>query len=558
MIASMATSGEPRGPGGGVPPGADARLAGDTLRRMLATADAWLEQHAAAIDAINVFPVPDGDTGRNMAGTVRAASEGAVATPPGAGLGEVAAAAADGALLGARGNSGVILSQWLRGLALALAGLDEAGAAELAQALVRASECAYAAIDAPREGTILSAAQAAAATGTGGAEGSAAAVLAAAVARAEEAVARTPAQLPLLAEAGVVDAGAQGLAVVLAGLRQGLVGEAPAVATRDFGRIDAAWLAGTGAGGDHDGFGTCTEFVLSGAGLDLAALRRELDALGDSLVVAGDERLARVHLHTTTPEAAFAAGGRFGAVGQARTDDMDARHAELLRGGGRSGVSVVAVASGSGFRRLFQELGAAIVEGGATQNPSAAEILATARRCRGRDVLVLPNDRNVIPAARQAGNLAEDVRLHVVPATSQPAAVAALVAWDRAAGAEEARARLTEAAATVLNGAVTRAARAVERPVRLREGQPFALLEDEIVAGSETPADVLSLLVEAMLSRWGADGRPPAELLTVYAGIDAPDAEAAIGRLRKGLTLPLEIELVIGGQPHYPFLLALE
>ncbi len=551
-----------------------AALDGADFRRMLAAASAWLDRHADAIDAINVFPVPDGDTGRNMAQTLRAAWEAAGAEP-GDSIGDVLRAAADGALLGARGNSGVILSQWMRGLAQGVEGREEADTGLLAEALARASTRAYAAIEEPREGTILSVTRAAATCGPNPDAFTPREALRGAVTRAEEAVARTPQQMPLLAEAGVVDSGAQGLAVVLAGFERGLRDDDLPAPAADFGQIRTEWLVGaspaTETGG---GFGFCTEFVLSGAGLDLEQLREALDALGDSLVVAGDERLARIHLHTDTPEAAFDASRRFGAVDQCTTDDMDARHAELARradaaGGEGATVAAVAVASGDGFVQLFRELGAAIVPGGATLNPSAAEILAAARATGAGTVLVLPNDRNVIAAARQAAALAgaEGPELQVVPTESQPAAVTALSMWDRATGGEEAGARMAEAAESVLSGGVTFAARAIERPIALREGQPFAILGREMLAASATPEEALLALIPRMLERWPAEQRGPAELLTLYlgdrdAGPDDLPGDAAEEWLRARVpalaAADVELEVVIGGQPHYPFLVSLE
>ncbi|MCY3918884.1 MAG: DAK2 domain-containing protein, partial [Chloroflexi bacterium] len=560
------------------------------FRRMLAAASAWLDQHADAIDAINVFPVPDGDTGRNMAQTLRAAWE-AVGAEPAEGIGDVLRAAADGALLGARGNSGVILSQWMRGLAQGVEGHQEASTGVLADALGRASTRAYAAIEEPREGTILSVTRAAATCGPNPDAFTPWEALRGAVMRAEEAVARTPEQMPLLAEAGVVDSGAQGLAVVLAGFERGLREDDLPAPAADFGQIRTEWLVGasprTETGG---GFGFCTEFVLSGAGLDLEELRETLDALGDSLVVAGDERLARIHIHTDTPEAAFDAGRRFGDVDQCTTDDMDERHAELARradAAATAAVAAVAVASGDGFARLFRELGASIVPGGATLNPSAAEILAAARASGAGTVLVLPNDRNVISAARQAADLAgaegpalQDVPTECQPAAGtaqtawdrgsgggQPAAVTALSPWDRASGGEEAAERMAEAAGSVLSGGVTFAARTIDRPIALREGQPFAILGREMLAASATPEEALLALIPHMLDRWPAEQRGPAELLTLYLGerdagpddLPADTAEEWLhARVPALADAGVELEVVIGGQPHYPFLVSLE
>ncbi len=435
-------------------------LSAPLLRRGLTTAANWLSRNATAIDAVNVFPVPDGDTGSNMAFTLHSSVAEMNALGADATVREVLIAGAHGALLGARGNSGVILSQWMRGFARAVDGKRAAPTELLTEALARGSESAYAAIEEPHEGTILSVARAAADCGPNPHAYPVDAALAGAVARAEAAVARTPEQMPLLAQAGVVDSGAQGLAVVLQGLHQGLIGREHVLPAEDFGRIRDEWLAGAAPGQhSHERYGFCTEFVLSGEAIDLETVRAALDKIGDSLVVAGDERLVRVHLHTADPEAAFNTGRGFGQIDKQSTDDMDARHADLMRPAGSSvAVTAVAVTSGEGAARLFRQLGAEIVDGGATHNPSAAEILAAATRSGGHDVLVLPNDTNVIAAARQAAEIqaadGTDVRLHVVPTNSQQAAVASLSVWDHAAPAEEVGARMTDAAGSLLTGAV--------------------------------------------------------------------------------------------------------
>ncbi|MEE9276802.1 MAG: DAK2 domain-containing protein [Dehalococcoidia bacterium] len=527
-------------------------LTGPMLRKMLATAATWLERNAASIDAINVFPVPDGDTGRNMLMTIRASVEAVEALPEDAPLATVMAAAAHGALLGARGNSGVILSQWLGGMAEGCAGAEAADGALLASALGQAADSAYSAIAKPREGTILSVARALAGDGCAG---DVRAVTAAALERAQEAVERTPEQMPLLAEAGVVDAGGQGLAVLLEGMLYGLEGRELPRSVDGSGEIDPEWLAA--AKTDAADYGYCTEFVVAGDGIDIEEARRALEPLGDSLLVVGDASLLHVHVHARDPEAAFEIGARLGTVERLKAEDISRDYERLLGRSGRAeGFALVAVASGDGFEALFRSLGVAvIVPGGATQNPSAEEIVAAARSTHAADVLVLANDRNVIPAAEQAATLSDPVRLHIIPTTSMPAAVAALTAVEHNADVDDARRRMADAATGLATGAVTRAARTVERPVPLREGQPFALFDGEILGGAESVEDALSLLAGRIMK-----ARPAAELLTVYRGADVSEAAAERARKRLATELPatVDVELVIGGQPHYPFLVSLE
>ena len=529
---------------------------------MLTTAWVWLDRNAASIDAINVFPVPDGDTGTNMGLTLRAAQEASGKLPADAPLADVAGAAAHGALLGARGNSGVILSQWLRGLGEGFARAEVADGGALLAALTGAADAAYAAIAEPAEGTILSVARAVAdcdqvqrAGEQGGTGANVAAITAAAVRCAHAAVERTPDQMPMLAEAGVVDAGARGLAVVLEGMHHGLTGEDLPPAAAESGRIDPQWLAG--AQRAEAPYGWCTEFVLRGAELDALEIRRELQELGDSVLVVGETSLLHVHVHIADPQTAYRLGARYGDVEQHKAEDMAEQHQALASGQGATGaVAVVAVASGEGFEHLFKDLGvAAIVAGGATQNPSAEAILAAARSTHAAEVIVLPNHRNVIPAAEQAAALSDTVRIQVAPVTSQPAAIVALSALQPGADLEAACRRMVEAAQDLLSGEVTRAARAIKKPVPLRQGQPFALLEGEIVGGAETVSGALAFLAQRMV-----ESRPAAELLTVYRGAEVSDEEARETVERLTATLPdtLEVELVIGGQPHYPYQVSLE
>ena len=343
-------------------------IGGPVWRAMLRAALIWLERNAGAIDAINVYPVPDGDTGSNMVLTLRAAVEAAEEAGEES-VGEAMAAAAQGALLGARGNSGVILSQWLRGLAEGCEGAAVVDGARLRAGLERAASVAVTAMSEPREGTMLSVAGALVreADAPTEPEGGPEAVLAEAVERAEAAVARTPEQLPLLAEAGVVDAGGRGLAVLLEGFRYGLRGEAPPGRAAASGAIDPAWLAGATARSDY---GYCTEFTVEGEGLEAGRLRGELAGLGDSVSVAGMGSLLHVHLHTAEPEAAFACGARQGRVRDRKVEDIGRQGAALAARVGRGAqrevqgegaaagaVAVVAVASGAGFERLLRELG---------------------------------------------------------------------------------------------------------------------------------------------------------------------------------------------------------
>ncbi len=531
-------------------------LSGRLLIQAATSAAAWVERNAAALDAINVFPVPDGDTGTNLSLTLRAAARG-VAEESGSdddpSLTQVAAALARAALLGARGNSGVILSQWLRGLAEAVDGADTADGSALSTALGAAAVSAAGAISNPREGTMVTVAEAVGEAVTAveaGAEPHA--VIEMALAAARVAVAKTPEQMPLLAEAGVVDAGGEGLALVLQGMLQGLTGEPLPAAPIDAGRINEAWLSQAEATTSEGRYGFCTEFNVIGNGLAGERLKEALSELGDSVVVAGSTDLLHAHVHTLEPEAAFAVGETYGQVSDRKADNMHEQHTKVRSGAeDRAAVAVVAVAAGDGFAALFQELGAIVVDGGHTFNPDAASLLEAARATGARDVVVLPSHRNVIPAAEQAAALSEHVRMHVIPTTSMPGGVAALLAWGEGASPEETVTEMTNAHQQIVTGAVAHAARTVRAPVPLREGQPFALIENKPIAAADSIEHALMVLVEELRARL-----PEGSLLTLYVD-NEPSAEAATA-VRMGAGAGLDVETVVGGQPHYPFIVSLE
>lgn len=527
--------------------------------RMLAGGAAALEQQAAALNAINVFPVPDGDTGTNMSSTMRAALD-AIADANGASVLAVAKAATHGALMGAKGNSGVILSQIIGGFAAALADHPALDASTFAAAFEHGQQAAYHVVSSPREGTILTGITAVALAGAHAAEhGDAEQVLAAAVEAARGAAERTPDLMPLLKEAGVVDAGAQGLYVMLDGMLRGLRGEEMAEA-HDLGTISAGWLTARSQLHD-DGLqaGYCTEFVVEGEALDPDAIRAHLASMGESLLVIGDGDLVRVHVHTREPEAAFDYARTLGAVSREKAEDMEAQFATLAgnRDGApnaaASGIAIIAVAAGAGIEALFRSLGVAqIVRGGQTMNPSAGDIRAAIEASGAREAIVLPNNKNIILAATQAID-GIDVRAHIVASTSIPQGVAALVAANPEASFDENVAAMEEAIANVRSGEVTLAARATRlHGIDVREGHPIALVEDDLVAAEETVGAAAHAAVARMIS-----DRDSA-IITLYAGegTSAADAAALADALRS--EFGVEVEIVDGGQPHYPYLIGVE
>lgn len=533
------------------------RVDGSGLRALFEAAAAALAAGADAIDAINVYPVPDGDTGSNMAATMREAVAQARAGDSDDAA-SVAAAAARGALYGARGNSGVILSQALRGFADGIAGATDIDAARLAGALAHAAAAAYRAVSQPQEGTMLTvlreAAAAAAAAARelpgGGAGLACLPVLERALAAATVAEARTMEMLPSLREAGVPDAGGEGVCVLLEGMLARLRGEP----------LDLSHLAGDGharefaAAHEEDATGFCTEFVLEpepGAEVDMAKLRALAESFGESVVVVGDEQLARVHVHTGQPEALLEAAGRLGTPRRVKVDDMGVQRVrfEAIGSGATAAVGLLAVSRGEGFDRLFESLGARAVDLGEREKPAAGEIARAAEEIGAADVIVLPNHKNVLLAAEQARQLAR-CTLHVVPTATLPQGVAAALLFDPGQRGPELAARMAEAARRVRTVEVTVAAasRTVDG-VAVKAGQGIAVVDGRLVAARATPE-------EALAAGLRAAGAAEDTLVTVYVGTggDAGAARAAAGAAAPGA----ELEVIEGGQPVYPYIASVE
>lgn len=549
-----------------------------------------LRAHREELNRLNVYPVPDGDTGTNLALTMESVVrelDGARTMP------EVCAAIAKGSLMGARGNSGVIMSQVLRGLTEAFRGRDAVGVAELADGLRRAADSAYEAVMRPVEGTILTVvretAEAAEATlaGTGPAPDPAAgggdgsgptgpasgtelvALLDRLTEVAHASVARTPKLLPVLARAGVVDAGGRGFSLFLDAMASVVDGrpvpEPEIVAT-------PAAVAAHAAGAEGSSLRYEVMFLLEAPDATIPALRDAWAALGDSIVVVGGDGLWNCHVHTDDIGGAIEAGIEAGRPRDIRVTDLreqveeeawvrtsGAQTGSPVAGGGTAGAearcatAVVAVAVGEGLARLLRSLGVhEVVAGGQTMNPSTAEILAAVDRCPADAVIVLPNNKNIIPVARQVGALT-DRQVEVVPTTSVTQALAALVSYDPDAALDVNASAMTAAADTVRSGEVTRAVRdAVAECGPIREGQWMAIGPGGVIAATDGALDAALALVEALV----AEG---AEIVTVLAGADAAPAEVARLRERIEVAHPeLEVEVHDGGQPLYPYLIGVE
>jgi fatty acid kinase len=505
-----------------------------------------LEQSRERIDDLNVYPVPDGDTGTNLTLTARGVVE-ALDASSATGRQSLAREATRAALMSARGNSGVILSQIVRGAADSLAESDD-----LARAFRGASDEAYAAVRKPVEGTMLTVIRSLAEAAERAPALAPAKLLALLVERGEEAVARTQEQLDVLREAGVVDAGGAGLVELVRGLAAAAAGEEPISRIAPPPRLSLEAVHR-----EPSRFRYCTTFVVEGEGLDATALEPELDRLGDSLLVVGDASALKVHVHTDDPGAALSLGTRAGTIEGVEIADMrrqtEEREERLLAAlpGGASGSAVVAVAAGEGNRRLFEDLGAArIVEGGQTMNPSTAVLLEAIDSTAADEVVLLPNNANVVMAAEQAARVAGKP-VQVVPTESIPAGLTALVAFLGERSADENAAAMHEALAGLVTGEIAVASRdASVDGVPVREGEFLALLDGKAVAAGAGFDDVARSLIERLLAE-------PRDVLTLLRGEGAPSLNGLLDELAEQHP-ELELDVHEGGQPHYPLLLSAE
>jgi uncharacterized protein len=553
-----------------------------------------LEANVDEVNALNVFPVPDGDTGSNMLATVRAALAEAETLGESATAERVAAAAAFGALMGARGNSGVITSQILRGIAEALAGKARFNTLDLANALDSGTKAAYGAVAKPVEGTILTVVReaSAAAVATAEREPDLDVVLRATVAAAERAVAKTPSLLPVLREAGVVDSGGQGLLRLFEGAQAFVHGHVPAPAARPSvpkrpERPAAAGAAPTHPRGGDGGFGYETMFLARARpdeSLDVESIRRHMDSIGESVLVAGDRAAAKVHVHNGRPDLVLAYALGLGTLSMISVENLDlqtddAREAKAAafttvaapataigaESDGRNGsgpsdqrgelidLAVVAVAAGDGLAAIFRDFGVSrIVDGGQASNPSIGELLEAVNSIRAREVVVLPNNPNVVLAARQVAALAD--RPVAVAATRNAAeGFAALLALDPAKNAADNAVGMTVAGRAIQSLSVTEAVRdAVIGGRKVKKGQTIALDPDDgLVAVDDDPATAVLAAVASLV--------PGYELITLYygAGADLAGTEALARRIHE-VAGGAEVEVVHGGQPYYRYIISAE
>jgi DAK2 domain fusion protein YloV len=527
----------------------------EVARELARATLASLERNRRRIDDLNVYPVPDGDTGTNLTMTARAIVE-ALEASEASDRAALAKELTRAALMGARGNSGVILSQIVRGFAEVIGEAEEIDARELARAFRSASDAAYRAVRHPVEGTMLTVVRevAEAAERPESRSLEVPALLAELVRAGDESVAGTQEKLDVLRDAGVVDAGGAGLAEILRGLAAAVAGEPIPEAPTETEELGVEAIHQ-----ELSRYRYCTVFVVEGQELDGEALEAELDPIGDSLLVVGDRTALKIHVHTDDPGAALRAGTAIGVIDAVEVANMhqqtfqrEERLLQVLPGVQEDRLSdVVAVVAGEGNRRLFESLGATqVVEGGQTMNPSTADLVAAVEATGAPEAILLPNNSNVILAAEQAAGLAGKP-VEVVRSDSIPAGLAAMVSYDGSRTATENAAEMRDAVELVTTGEVTIASRDANlNGFAVSRGNYFGLAAGEPVAQSADFGEVAEAVCNRLLSE-------PREVLTLLRGEGAPELDDLLAAIAERYP-DVEVDVQDGGQPHYPLLLSAE
>ncbi len=549
---------------------------GQQLRKLAKAGLHWLDQNHQHVNALNVFPVPDGDTGTNMLLTMRSACK-RIEDSQETHVGKMAHQLAQGALMGARGNSGVILSQILRGLAKGLKDKATFNANDLAVAFYQASETAYNGVMRPVEGTILTVIREGAAEAADAAKKSPDLrfVMERVVERCAQALERTPELLPILKQAGVVDSGGQGLLYIFEGMLRYVYGQ-----MEDLGRLETAVavtaapaqaLARPESGLIENPYDV--QFILMGQDLDVLEVRRRIDAMGDSTVVVGDETTIKVHIHVKNPGEPLAYGVSLGQITDVVVENMQLQMEEIIEAPGNGlptavvdfapaipefsiepgQVAVVAIAAGEGIADIFRSLGVAfVVPGGQTNNPSTEEIFQAIQEVPTDKIIILPNNKNIILAAEAARDLSPK-NVAVVPTRTTPQGIGAMLALNPDGELEATAAAMLEASQQVATGEMTRATRSVTLDgVEVTEGQIIALANGKLCASGPDVDSVLPVLLDNL-------DMVTHELVSIYYGADvsAAEADALAGRIET-LYPDIEVEVLPGGQAHYFYILGAE
>lgn len=547
------------------------KIDGDTFKQMISAASSYLLDNKERVDALNVFPVPDGDTGTNMSLTFKAASEelGKISSQK---VSDLAQALARGALMGARGNSGVILSQLLRGFANETDALEVLDGVALAKCLNGASKMAYRAVIKPVEGTILTVAREAgeAALRAAREKNDAQHVLTNFLTAAHESLNNTPKQLPVLREAGVVDAGGAGYVVIWEGAVKFLTGD---IKAQDLVKVDDTTTFAGVLSEESIEFQYCTEFLVQGDNIPQEDLRDYLADIGDSLIVVGDGDLVKIHVHTNNPGLALEKAVNYGQLLKIKIENMIEQNKEAVSSGKagwttESGavefkstqkkdveqeLGVVTVAAGEGISVIMQSLGAdRVISGGQTMNPSTADILDAVENCPAQNVIILPNNKNIVTTAEQVPDVTEK-NVFVIKSKTIPQGIKALLSYDPDMSAEDNVKNMKDAIKEVKTGEVTFAVRDTNmNGMQIAEKDVIGLIEGKIQTVGKDVSGVVKELVSKLVDENSA-------ILTLYFGADIEEdaAKELVDELNEQYP-DLEMEAYSGNQPLYYYLISVE
>jgi DAK2 domain fusion protein YloV len=535
---------------------------GQTLKNMFVAGTKLLEDNVQNINAINVFPVPDGDTGTNMLLTMYSALEETKQTKDNS-VSSIVQSLAHGALMGARGNSGVILSQFWRGIANSLDSKETFTGRDFAEALGEASKAAYEGVIHPVEGTMLTVLKDAATAAAALPEGSnnLLSVMETTVAAAHDSVLRTPELLPMLQEAGVVDAGGQGLYILLSGALDLLNGKHHKTTENKSEFVMTVNPTGSRIASASEielPWGYCINFLLEGERLNLDRIKRGLNRIGQSLVVVGDNNTARIHIHSFNPGKILSYATHLGTLHQVELNNMDDQYAEFMKLQREHipqvAIATIAIASGEGFFKIFDSLGTTmIVPGGQTMNPSVRQILRAVEEVPSDNVIILPNNKNIILTASQVESLTQK-KVRVIPSTNIPQGIAALLSFNIEMDLEKNVLAMEQSLSAPQTIEITKAARKTQiNGNTIKKGQFIAVVNDhEIITNNSNR--MLNVILEALVTT----NVESSEIITIYYGAESKttEAEGIAQNIRNSYNA--EVEVVNGGQPHYNYIISLE
>ena len=543
------------------------RINGHDFYNMVVNASNRLVEESDFVNALNVFPVPDGDTGTNMSMTFKAAVK-EIENLNAESIGETSKKLAKGALMGARGNSGVILSQILRGISKGLEGKTYVDSTELALAFLEGSKAAYKAVMRPTEGTILSVIRAAAEAGIKEEKQDVIDLLKVVVDAAKVMLDKTPELLPALKKAKVVDSGGMGLYIILQGMYDALKDDIKAE-IKDVTVKDAN-VTGAGAGSAKDvdiKFGYCTEFIILGDAKKAKAFQNEIEPLGDSMIVVGYDDVIKVHIHTNDPGLVLQKAVTVGELSKIKIDNMREEHREMLEKeelladkneeveieAEMKKYAFVSVAMGSGITNVLKDLGVDyVIEGGQTMNPSTQDMMECISKLNAEHIFILPNNKNIIMAANQAAEIADkDVR--VIPTKSIPQGITSITMFNPEQDVDSNEASMMEALDMVKTGSVTYAVRDTEMDgIEIKEGNMLGLVEGKIKKVGEDYFEVAKEILESMID-------DESELITIFYGSDVEEnrIEDFIAELEEKYE-DFDIQCYKGDQPLYYFIMSVE